>query len=367
MNAIEIIGWALLATGWLIALGFIWFRFRGVWFGTNDGSLEEPAEAVAIIIAARNEATNLRKNLPHLLMQDYPDYTIYVVDDHSDDATAAVVRQLQQSFSHLHLLVQQAGKRGKKEALTTGIAATSQRWLLFTDADCCPASTRWLSSMVAHLATGAEVVIGYSPITAHRGWVATWTAYETMMTGLLYLSAAISQQPYMAVGRNLAYHRDVFNKVRGFSTHMHMRSGDDDLLIQSLPRNMQVAVESEANAWMWTEPPASWRQLWQQKQRHLSTGWQYQWRDLAVLGSWSLGYALRYGAILWWLVFHYWGWALVAIVITGITQFAIFERTKQRLAGSGRYFGWPLSDVLYAAYLMAAPVLASLNRKTQWK
>jgi biofilm PGA synthesis N-glycosyltransferase PgaC len=49
----------------------------------KDGRSGKPP--VSIIICARNEAENLKKFLPAVLEQDYPDYEVIVVNDCSED------------------------------------------------------------------------------------------------------------------------------------------------------------------------------------------------------------------------------------------------------------------------------------------
>ncbi|MFN3939402.1 MAG: glycosyltransferase, partial [Chitinophagales bacterium] len=49
---------------------------------------------VSVIICARNEDTNLKKNLPHILAQEYPLFEVIVVDDNSDDGTLEYLHYL---------------------------------------------------------------------------------------------------------------------------------------------------------------------------------------------------------------------------------------------------------------------------------
>jgi len=50
--------------------------------------------SVSILIPARNEADNLRRLLPTLQHQDYPDFEVIVYDDASEDATWDVIQAL---------------------------------------------------------------------------------------------------------------------------------------------------------------------------------------------------------------------------------------------------------------------------------
>ncbi len=55
---------------------------------------------LSVIICAKNEAENLRNNLPSVLNQDYPDYEVIVVNDCSEDETEYVLKELAQKYAH---------------------------------------------------------------------------------------------------------------------------------------------------------------------------------------------------------------------------------------------------------------------------
>ncbi len=56
----------------------------------------EPEEApyVSVLVPARNESLNIEKCVRSLLAQDYPNFEVRVLDDHSADDTAERVRAL---------------------------------------------------------------------------------------------------------------------------------------------------------------------------------------------------------------------------------------------------------------------------------
>ena len=90
--------------------------------------------ALSIIIPARNEAYNLQALLPSLQAAHYPgEMEIIVVDDNSEDETAAIARAHGVRLISLRDLP--PGWLGKPNALCHGAAAARGEWLLFTDAD----------------------------------------------------------------------------------------------------------------------------------------------------------------------------------------------------------------------------------------
>ena len=101
-------------------------------------NLPSTAPRVSIIVAARNEETNLEAALESLLAQDYPDLELTVVDDRSSDATPAILARVQARDARLRVVRIDrlpAGWLGKNYALERGAAAASGDILVFADAD----------------------------------------------------------------------------------------------------------------------------------------------------------------------------------------------------------------------------------------
>jgi len=96
------------------------------------------APAISVIFAARDEAEKLPSALATLLAQDYPRYEVIAVNDRSQDATGAILRQFAEANPRLKVIEVSElppGWLGKPHALMLGAAQATGEWLLFTDAD----------------------------------------------------------------------------------------------------------------------------------------------------------------------------------------------------------------------------------------
>ena len=235
--------WAWVSIGFLalaalVQLYYYWFVFGKLAFYkvpivSNDSNLNP----VSIIISARNEYRNLEKNLASILTQDYPKFEVIVVNDCSWDDSQKLLEYYQENYEHLKvckLIEQEKYPTGKKFALTIGIKAAQYEQLIFTDADCKPASNQWLRLMQGKLANNKEIVLGFSPFKKTSGFLNLFIRYEGALTAMAYFSAALRHHAFMGVGRNLAYSRDLFFKHKGFASHQHILSGDDDLFVNQV-------------------------------------------------------------------------------------------------------------------------------------
>ncbi len=97
-----------------------------------------PWPRVSIVVACRNEEAEIQRAVSSLLSQDYPACEVVAVDDRSEDATGAILREVAGQHPALRVVrVDELpeGWLGKTNALHRGAAQASGDWLLFTDAD----------------------------------------------------------------------------------------------------------------------------------------------------------------------------------------------------------------------------------------
>lgn len=105
---------------------------------------------VSVLIPARNEAENIGHCLTGLFAQNYPDFEIIVLDDHSTDATAAEVNILRKTNSRIHLIPGAPlpeGWTGKNWACHQLSQAANGEIFIFTDADTQHAPTAILATV----------------------------------------------------------------------------------------------------------------------------------------------------------------------------------------------------------------------------
>lgn len=109
---------------------------------------------VSVLIPARDEATRIAACLEGLARQSYRRFELIVVDDHSSDGTAEVVRSYAGQVPALHVLPSAplpVGWAGKCWACWQAVAQARGGWLLFLDADVIP-----LPGLIAALVARVE-------------------------------------------------------------------------------------------------------------------------------------------------------------------------------------------------------------------
>ena len=269
----------------LIYYGFIFgnfaFKKREKW------SLQNNTPSVSILICAKNEAKNLKKNLPFILEQDYPIFEVVLINDGSTDKTLKVMNRFKEEHTNIKIVDVKSIEKfwgNKKYALTLGIKASSHDHLLFTDADCKPLSKNWISEMSSHFNNDKSIVIGYGAYKkTPKSFLNKLIRFETLLTAIQYFSYAKMGQPYMAVGRNLAYKKSTFFEARGFMNHMNIKSGDDDLFVNEVATKTNTALCTSEIGFTESIPKSTYADWLNQKRRHVSTAKHYKFTHKLML------------------------------------------------------------------------------------
>ena len=261
----------------------------------KDFYVEHP---ISVVICARDEAENLANNLPGVLVQDYnTTHEIVLVNDNSEDESKYLIEEFKKSFKNLNpvTLTQEAKMiSGKKFPLSIGIKSAKNETLLLTDADCVPASEHWMKLMQDGYNDGIEIVLGYGAYKKKPGFLNKLIRFETFQTALQYLSYALAGLPYMGVGRNLSYKKEVFLRNKGFSSINQIPSGDDDLYINQVANAKNTAIVIDYEAHTLSEPKTNFNAWMNQKYRHYTTSKYYKKSHSFLLALYAISLFLVY-------------------------------------------------------------------------
>ena len=290
---------------------------------------------VSVIICAKNEYDNLKRNLKTILNQDYINYEVIVVNDQSNDNTKDLLNEYEKTYFRLKVVNIDDNVNhiiGKKFALTLGIKSANYDHLLLTDADCYVDSNKWISSMT-HNFVSSDIVLGYGAYKKEKGILNKLIRFDTYTIAIQYFSYALRSLTYMGVGRNLAYKKSVFFNNKGFASHMQVSSGDDDLFIKEAAKKSNVQIEFSQNSHTLSQAKSSWKEWYSQKRRHLTTSPLYDNKIKFLLSFYS------------------------------ISQFLFLMTFILLLTNNVSYYLWgPLLTVkLFLIYLINYPLMKKLN------
>jgi glycosyltransferase involved in cell wall biosynthesis len=352
-----------------IQLFYYLYFFRRVAVYKPKGKEHSQQHPVSVIICARDEDENIARNLPGILVQDYPTtHEVIVVNDNSVDDTKYILAELQKTFRMLQIvdLTQEAKMiAGKKFPLSIGIKEAKHEIVLLTDADCVPASEKWLFKMQDAFSNGTGIALGYGAYNKQPGFLNKAIRFETFHTALQYLGYALAGKPYMGVGRNLAYRKNLFFQNKGFSSINHIPSGDDDLFVNMVATKENTSVVIDPEAFTLSTPKQSWKDWMRQKNRHYSTGKFYKGTHKFLLGLYTGSFFLFYPLFICSIIFFDWRWSLIPFALRMLVQGLIWSKSMKKLNETDLFPLFVLWDIwMFFYYIIFAPALWKRPRKS---
>lgn len=326
---------------------------------------------ISIIVCAHDEEQNLRELVPALLKQYHPEFEVIVVNDRSNDGTFDWLLEETKKEPKLKMVnidCTPAHVNGKKYAITLGIKAARYDWVLLTDADCRPNNEQWIRSVSERCHEDKDFVLGYSAYEKRPGFLNLFIRFETLFTAIQYMGYALAGNPYMGVGRNLAYRKSVFLENKGFSNFLSITGGDDDLFVNQHAITKNTTVVLGSDALVYSIPKTTWKEFYRQKVRHLSVGKKYRVKHQLLLALFFLTHMLTWFAGIPLLILST---GLIWVACALVFRILLFSITVHQAAERfGQKFEWGavvLLDFLFVIYYLSTAPVAFLTKKIRWK
>lgn len=339
-----------------------------------DVNLEHPP--LSVIIVAKDAANELKENLPFILEQDYPEFEVIVIYDSAADDCDDVLKLLEDKYPNLyHTFIPDSARyiSHKKLGITMGIKASRHDWLVFTESNCRPQSKRWLKQMARNFTPATEIVLGYSNYEKASGWFNKKITFDTLLNSMRYLGMAISGHPYMGTGRNLAYRKSLYYKQKGFSSHLNMQRGEDDLFINETANEYNTRVETDPESLVRISVP-KYKRIWrEEKISYMATSRLFKGTARYLIGfetcSRLLFYITTIATIIISIILHQWiiaGIALLLWTLRFALQLIIFRKVSKYLGERKFYALLPVFDLLQPIWNLGFKLQRRMRRKDEF-
>lgn len=313
----------------------------------NDAFSSSSSAFISVVVVFKNEDQNLKQLIPKLLSQDYPYFEIILCDDFSTDGSYNYLKSIEDN--KVKVIKAMQNLPGKKQALTEAVAQASGDYILVTDADCYPISDSWVSLMANHV-EDKQFLLGYSPHLKSTGWLNKFIRYETYLTALQYLSYALAKVPYMGVGRNMLYKKEVFTNSNALLESSDLVSGDDDIFVNAEATGENTKIILNENSFVYTYPSKNLGAFFKQKSRHITTSTVYKLHHKILLGLYSISHFLLYSLGIYGLLSGPNQIILIVVLIVLIIKWMIASKTMSILACKDLILVFPILDFMMACY-----------------
>ena len=351
--------------------------YRNLYLHSRKEKKESETPPLSVILVAKDEASDLRKNLPAILEQDYPSFEVIVIYDQSaGDECEDVLKILQEKYPHLHHSFIPDSARyisHKKLGITMGIKASHHEWLVFTEPNCAPTSNQWLRKMARNFTSDTDIVLGYSNYEKAKGWFNRKITFDTLLNSMRYLGMAINGHPYMGCGRNMAYRKSLYYQQKGFASHLNLQRGEDDIFVNQMANGKNTKVEASAESVMRISTPL-YKKTWrEEKLSYTMTSRYYKGAAHYLVGFEACSRLLFLAMVIVCLVFGILtqDWIMIGIAsllgcLRYLMQVIVFHQTSVALNERKFYTSLLLFDWLQPIWNFRFKMQQKLRRKDEF-
>lgn len=346
----------------LLLFGIGWRRVRRA--SSGEACLRQPK--VSLVVCCRNEEQNLPRLFASIAAQSYEHIEVVLCDDSSTDATLVLMEEF--ARSDVRVKVVRAQGKGKKMALRSAVACATDSLVCCTDADCLLSEHYVMRMAEAYASSEADMLIGAVMLNCDDGVLGSLQALEFLSLQASTIGAVGIGSPIMCNGANLAFTKQLWNKVQGALCDT-TPSGDDMFLLHAAKRcGAKVRFVAHREAIVATRGCTTISEFTSQRARWASKcGYYTDWQTIAVAVLVTLSALLM---LLWGVaslsVAGAWRALLVCFVLKWVVDTAFLcyvlpYFAQQRLC---RYT--LLLSLIYPFYVVAT-LICGFFRPKMWK
>lgn len=275
----------LLLISGVVTLNYLFFLskiYKGLKKDADFETSSADEHSVSVIIPFRNEAEILEECVRSMLEQDYPaDKTefLFIDDNSTDDSISILERYID---SRIRFLRTENGSEGKKKAIETAVKQAKGEIIFSTDADCIH-NKEWIRRMTSWFSHDTGFVAGFVKFGDGKSLLSR--VQDTEFASLMITAAGLIRagEPIICSAANIAYRKEAFNLVGGFSDNIHLTSGDDEFLMRKIGQaGYKVKLCHDPETVVFTKPALSLKEFIRQRQRWASKGLHYESRSLIL-------------------------------------------------------------------------------------
>lgn len=329
---------------------------------------------ISVIIPFRNESGNILKSLSSLESQKYPKdrFEVIYVNDCSTDDSLEKILSVKKSANIKVISINNEDflKAHKKRAVQYGIKNSIGNIIVTTDCDCMH-NENWLSLIIKYFDDETALVAG--PVIFKDESTLFSKLQKLEFSGLVLAGAGLigANEPIICNAANLAYRKDVYNKINGFNDDMQLSSGDDELFMQKIARETDFRIKfcTEKDSVVTTESNRSLNNFMQQRKRWASKGLFYKNKLLIInlLLIYFFYCGLLIAPILALLISRVYMWAFISIILMKIgVEFLVLKKGINFLFSKKLMKLLMIAEFFQIPYIVFAGISGAFGNYT-WK
>lgn len=331
----------------------------------KNNTYKSSPQEVSIVACQYNEENNLPGFMESLLIQRDTKLEILIIDDQSTDESFRLANSYSNKTDCDVKVFRNKSNKGKKSAQKLGFNQARHNMLLLTDVDCRSNSPFWASGMLNTLEDN-DVVIGHAPFFKNQTWLNKLQRYDNVWIAYQYMGFALNNAPYMGVGRNMAIKKSTYEKMKHNIKGEHLKSGDDDLLVQAL-RSESIGVQLNPQTFMFSDAESNYSSWLRQKKRQITTSTLYARFHQIILSMSAFLSICTPLALLSSLILSQDLPASLLLIGYLFVLYGVKGRVYSKLEEPDLIVLLPILEVMYSLHLIILSIFVFFKKSDVWK
>ena len=210
---------------------------------------------ITIVLTPQGDARQLDEHLPLFLTQDYPaGYDIIVVSSLNDSGVDDVLKRYR-SHENLHTTFIPTTTRymsHRKLAITLGVKASANEWILLCDPACKPISQQWLQSLARECKSRHSMVLGY---VRYKAEAPSYYHFERFYTTMYLFRESMKHIPYRTNCPLILFRKTMFMEGNGYQGDLKYTIGEYDFLVNKYANEDNTGIALTYDSWMEEDIP----------------------------------------------------------------------------------------------------------------
>ncbi len=238
---------------------------------------------------------------------------------------------------------------------------------MLTDAETTPTSYKWLDEIAANFTPDKDVVIAYTAIKPKKGLLNSLIQYDNHTQAMNYLGNAKLGNPYMGIGKNLAFRRKLFFDYEGFVSFYSIPVGEDDVLINKIANRKNTNCVISSDSINISKAKRNMFEFGVEKKRRAKARKYFKFKDRLVISFIPFTTFLLYAGLALCLIIGIpWQYVIVALIIRYTTQIIIYHKSSKILGTKKIAIFAPIFELYFIFYNTIIELKTLFRKGNKW-
>lgn len=186
---------------------------------------------VTIIIPVRNEENRIREILNKFEEQQFTDYQLLVINEHSEDNTYGMLNAMAETNPRLKVTsLSQETRFSGKQAINIGLKGASSNWILMLTSFSGTIDTEWLKKLNGLVAPETDAVIAYTNVERSKGFRNLLCRLERFNQFMISGAWTLAGKPFVFNENNILFKKSLYFDTLGFRHKLNRNFANLELI-----------------------------------------------------------------------------------------------------------------------------------------